>query len=89
MKLKELKSDEIQELLIELYNRAYKKGYENNKNQLSENCKTDTREGVIISDGGDVNDVNDYVDVQLSNQEKMEVVEYIQTKLFDLLNDEL
>ncbi|HAR73245.1 MULTISPECIES: hypothetical protein [Empedobacter] len=84
MKPEHLNSDSIQSLLNELYNRAFEKGYEKGKKEFSENCETDPREGVIISEGGDIEKT---AEIQMSNQEKLEVVEYIKNKLFDILND--
>ncbi|WP_291120469.1 hypothetical protein [Empedobacter sp. UBA7248] len=68
----------IQNLLNELYDKAYEKGYNDGKETVSENVETESRHGVIISEGGDSEDNH-------STSGKFAFVSDIHTKLIDLL----
>ncbi len=77
-------SQEIENLLNELYDIAFEKGFNTSPVYERNQCEADPREGVILSEGGEV-------EAKLENnnktKEKADVLTYIHTKLFDILND--
>ena len=74
---------EIKNLLNELYDKAYEKGFNIGKELHNEGCQVDTRVGVIISEGGKIEE--DYT--SHSTSAKTILVEYIKAKLLDTLID--
>lgn len=78
-----LNIDKIQNLLNELYDKAYEKGFNSSRVLEGDNCEADPREGVILSEGGKVEEDH----TPQSTSAKSILVEYIKTKIIDTLND--
>lgn len=76
-------SQEIENLLNELYDKAFEKGFNSSRVLEGDHCEADPREGVILSEGGKVEEDH----TPHSTSAKSILVEYIKAKLLDTLND--
>ena len=77
-------SQEIENLLNELYDKAFEKGFNNSKAFDGDQCEADPREGVILSEGGEV---EGKLENNSKTKEKADILTYIHARLFDILND--
>ncbi|SHK77172.1 hypothetical protein SAMN05443634_103208 [Chishuiella changwenlii] len=78
-----LNRDEIQNILNQFYDRVFELGYNEGKAEVNEDCKVDTREGVILSEGGKPEDNEGGL---YSIKEKSGLVEYVTAQFYDILN---